>query len=37
MSKAKYINLFTDFGFKKIFGKEASKRLLIDYLNAFIS
>ncbi|MEY3417890.1 MAG: hypothetical protein RL060_2002, partial [Bacteroidota bacterium] len=25
--KAKYINLFTDFGFKKIFGEEASKPL----------
>ena len=32
--KAKYINPFTDFGFKKIFGEEASKELLIDFLNA---
>lgn len=32
--KAKYLNLFTDFGFKKIFGEEASKPLLIDFLNA---
>ena len=31
--KAKYINLFTDFGFKKIFGEEASKPLLIDFLS----
>ena len=31
--KAKYINPFTDFGFKKIFGEEASKFLLIDFLN----
>ncbi len=30
--KAKYINPFTDFGFKKIFGEEASKPLLIDFL-----
>ncbi|KAK3582567.1 hypothetical protein CHS0354_024121 [Potamilus streckersoni] len=30
--KAKYVNLFTDFGFKKIFGEEASKPLLIDFL-----
>lgn len=34
--KAKYINPFTDFGFKKIFGEEASKELLIDFLNALI-
>lgn len=34
--KAKYINPFTDFGFKKIFGKEASKPLLIDFLNALL-
>lgn len=29
----KYINLFTDFGFKKIFGTEINKDLLIDFLN----
>ena len=34
--KAKYVNPFTDFGFKKIFGEEASKPLLIDFLNAFL-
>ncbi len=34
--KAKYLNLFTDFGFKKIFGEEASKPLLIDFLNALL-
>lgn len=34
--KAKYINPFIDFGFKKIFGEEASKELLIDFLNALI-
>ncbi len=34
--KAKYINPFTDFGFKKIFGEEASKPLLIDFLNALL-
>ncbi|AMA48604.1 Rpn family recombination-promoting nuclease/putative transposase [Flavobacterium covae] len=34
--KAKYINPFTDFGFKKIFGGEASKNLLIDFLNALL-
>ena len=31
--KAKYIDPFTDFGFKKIFGEENSKPLLIDFLN----
>lgn len=34
--KAKYINPFTDFGFKKIFGEEASKFVLIDFLNALL-
>ena len=29
----KYINLFTDFGFKRIFGQEANKDILIDFLN----
>ena len=32
----KYINPFTDFGFKKIFGEEANKDLLIDFLNELI-
>ncbi len=30
---SKYINPFTDFGFKKLFGEEANKDLLIDFLN----
>ena len=34
--KAKFINPFTDFGFKKIFGEEASKPLLMDFLNALL-
>lgn len=34
--KAKYVNPFTDFGFKKIFGEEASKPLLLDFLNALL-
>ncbi len=34
--KAIYLNPFTDFGFKKIFGEEASKPLLIDFLNALL-
>jgi hypothetical protein len=34
--KAKYINPFTDFGFMKIFGEEASKPQLIDFLNTLL-
>ncbi|MEN9302092.1 MAG: hypothetical protein RL264_521 [Bacteroidota bacterium] len=34
--KAKYLNPFTDFGFKKIFGEETSKPLIIDFLNALL-
>jgi len=30
---SRYINLFTDFGFKRIFGTERNKDLLIDFLN----
>ncbi len=36
MSQSKFINPFTDFGFKKIFGEEASKPLLLDFLNALL-
>jgi predicted transposase/invertase (TIGR01784 family) len=32
-SKDRYINPFTDFGFKKLFGTEFNKELLIDFLN----
>jgi len=32
----KYINLFTDFGFKKLFGTEFNKPLLVDFLNQLI-
>ena len=31
-----FINPFTDFGFKKIFGEEASKPHLIDFLNSLL-
>lgn len=31
-----YINLFTDFGFKKIFGEEPNKDLLIAFLNSLL-
>jgi predicted transposase/invertase (TIGR01784 family) len=33
---ARYINPYTDFGFKKLFGEEANKDLLIDFLNAVL-
>ncbi len=33
MTQPIYINLFTDFGFKKIFGTEKNKKILIDFLN----
>jgi predicted transposase/invertase (TIGR01784 family) len=35
--KAKYINPYTDFGFKKLFGEEANKDLLVDFLNQLLS
>jgi predicted transposase/invertase (TIGR01784 family) len=34
--KDRYINPFTDFGFKKIFGEEMNKDLLIDFLNELL-
>ena len=34
--KARYLNPFTDFGFKKLFGEETSKPLLKDFLNALL-
>lgn len=34
--KQRYVNPFTDFGFKKLFGEEAHKNLLIDFLNALL-
>lgn len=34
--QARFINPYTDFGFKKIFGEEASKPLLMDFLNAIL-
>lgn len=32
----KYINPFTDYGFKKLFGEEPNKDLLIDFLNVLL-
>jgi predicted transposase/invertase (TIGR01784 family) len=33
---SKYINPYTDFGFKKLFGEEGNKALLIDFLNQLL-
>jgi predicted transposase/invertase (TIGR01784 family) len=33
---SKYFNPYTDFGFKKLFGEEGSKDLLIDFLNQLL-
>jgi predicted transposase/invertase (TIGR01784 family) len=32
----KYIDLLTDFGFKRVFGSEPNKALLIDFLNTLL-
>ncbi|MEM9340340.1 MAG: Rpn family recombination-promoting nuclease/putative transposase [Bacteroidota bacterium] len=32
----KYVNPFTDFGFKKLFGEEPNKDLLLDFLNELL-
>lgn len=32
----KYVNSFTYFGFKKLFGSESNKDLLIDFLNKVV-
>ena len=34
MGGAKYINPYTDFGFKKLFGTPLNKDLLISFLNS---
>ena len=34
--KARYLNPFTDFGFRKLFGEEYNKDLLIDFLNQLL-
>lgn len=33
----RYINLFTDFGFKKVFGSEENKDILLDFLNTLLA
>ena len=37
MMHERYINPYTDFGFKKLFGTEMNKDLLISFLNALFS
>ena len=37
MIREKYINPFTDFGFKRLFGTETNKDLLIDFLNELLA
>jgi predicted transposase/invertase (TIGR01784 family) len=32
----KYINPFTDYGFKRLFGEEPNKDLLLDFLNELL-
>jgi len=32
----RYINPFTDYGFKKLFGEESNKDLLLDFLNVLL-
>ncbi|MEL6492996.1 MAG: Rpn family recombination-promoting nuclease/putative transposase [Cyanobacteria bacterium J06621_3] len=32
----RYINLLTDFGFKRVFGSEPNKQLLVDFLNTLL-
>lgn len=35
-SKERYINFFTDFAFKRLFGSEQSKAILLDFLNELL-
>lgn len=37
LPREKYINPFTDFGFKKLFGSAFNKELLIDFLNQVLA
>jgi predicted transposase/invertase (TIGR01784 family) len=36
MTVSKYVNPYTDFGFKKLFGEEGCKDLLMDFLNQLL-
>ena len=32
----RYVNPYTDFGFKKLFGTEMNKELLISFINSLL-
>ena len=34
--KDRYINPYTDFGFKKLFGTEMNKELLVSFINSLL-
>ncbi|WP_198145912.1 PD-(D/E)XK nuclease family transposase [Desulfonatronovibrio magnus] len=34
--KDRYVNFFTDYGFKRLFGEEHNKDLLRDFLNELL-
>ncbi len=34
--REKYINPFTDYGFKRLFGEEPNKDMLLDFLNELL-
>ena len=34
--REQYVNLLTDFGFKRVFGSEPNKQLLVDFLNTLL-
>jgi predicted transposase/invertase (TIGR01784 family) len=36
VTKERYINPFTDYGFKRLFGEEPNKDLLLDFLNELL-
>ena len=36
LSEERYVNPLTDFGFKRLFGTEPNKALLIDFLNVLL-
>ena len=36
-TRERFINPYTDFGFKKLFGTEMNKDLLISFLNALLN
>lgn len=34
--REQYVNILTDFGFKRVFGSEPNKQLLVDFLNTLL-